>query len=158
LNRRLVPAAAVLASLGLASTAVAAADSPATGKWKGSNDTDAASFKVGKKSGSAFKASSVRVTTTASCEDPNDPSGPVSARRLKLKLPGGSLNSKGGSRKLTTVLTRKLSAGRTQTVTTTIKLTGDRTGKVTSQIKDDVTGKSPLRCRATVSLKVKPVS
>jgi hypothetical protein len=157
LNRRLVPAAVVLASLCAASTAVAAADSPATGKWKGSNDTDAASFKVVKSAG-AFKASSVRVKTTASCENPNDPSGPVSARLLKLALPGGSLNSKRGSRTLTTVLTRKLSANRKQTVTTTIKLTGDRTGKVSSKIKDDVTGSNPLRCRSTVSLKVKPAS
>jgi hypothetical protein len=155
LKRRLVPAAIALASLCAASTAVAAADSPATGKWKGKNDTDAVSFKVGKSRG-AFKASSVRVTTTASCDNPNDPSGPVSARRLKLTLPGGTLGSDGSARKRTNTVTRELSASRTQTVITTIKLTSDRAGRVSSKIKDDVTGSNPLRCRATVSLKVKP--
>jgi hypothetical protein len=157
LNRRLVPAAVALASLCAASTAVAAADSPAIGKWKGSNDSDSVGFKISK-SKSAYKATSVKLKTTASCENPNDPSGPVSARLLKLTLPGGTLNRKDGSRKLTTSITRKLSANRRQTVTTTIKLTGNRTGKVSSKIKDDVTGSSPLRCRSTVSLKVKPAS
>lgn len=157
MNRRLAPAAVLLASLGLASSALAAADSPATGKWKGGDKPDVASFKV-TKSGSAFKASSVRVQTVAGCDNPKDPSGPVSVRGLKLKLPGGTLARKHGSLQLTRSVTRKLSASRTQKVTTTIKLTGDRAGKLTSKIKDDVTGSKPLSCGTTVKVKVKPVS
>jgi hypothetical protein len=158
LNHRLAPAAVLLASLGLASSALAAADSPATGKWKGKNgDNEAASFRVAK-DGSKFTASSLRVVANAQCEDPTDPSGPVSIEIVHDKLAGGTLGSKDGERRMAEIHVRKLSSTRTRTVRVSIVLTGDRAGKATVKVKDETTGKRPLLCRTTTKLKVKPVS